>query len=188
MSVEKLRTAIQLRIEEGKQPVLLECEVLKVDKKSETCDVIHIDSGIEYFDVQLRPWEVDKMGLGITVFPKKGCLCTVAIVDLISTSPMFVNCGEIESIVLKMPGLELSADEKGLVLNGGENGGLVLVKKLLVKINTLELNHNALADYVSALVLPVSGVSAGPPVVPASITKILTQTKESEISNSKIKH
>lgn len=188
MSVAKLRNAIQLRIEEGKHPVLLECEVLKVDNAAETCDVKHLDSGIEYYDVQLRPWETGKLGLGITIFPVKGCLCTVAIVDLVSTDPMFINCGEIESIALKINGLELIADKKGLVINGGDNGGLVLVKKLLQKINSIEAKHDALADFVSALVLPVSGVSAGPPVVPASLTKIGIQTTEAEISNNKIKH
>lgn len=189
MSIERLRTAINQRIEEGKQPVLLECEVLSVDKKAETCTVKHLDSGIEYSDVQLRAYEAGKPGLGFTVFPKKGCLCTVAIVDLYSTSAMLVNCGEIESIVLKMDKLELIIDNNGAALNGGNNGGLALAKVIAEKLTELQAKHDALTNYVGSLPVPVSGAVSGPPV-PANTQPFVigSHTTEAEISNYKITH
>jgi hypothetical protein len=189
VSIERLRSVIKQRIEEGKQPILLECEVLSVSKSKETCEVLHLDSGVEYTEVQLKPFESGKLGIGLIVFPTPGSICTVGIVDLYSTEGMMINCSEIESMKLKMDGLEVTVDKKGLKLNGGKLGGIPIAKEIATRLASLEAKHDALATYLGGLPVPVTSAVSGPPV-PASVAGFLigTVTTEALISDTKITH
>jgi hypothetical protein len=173
----------------------MECEVLKVTKADETCEVRHLDTGMEFTDVQLRAFEAGKPGLGLVLFPKPGCLATVALVDLYSTSAFMVNCGEIESIVLKMNGFELKVHANGTVeANRGDKGGLVISEKVANEINELKQDLNELKALLAALATTGTGLGGAP--LPGSAVgpfanyaaQLFAPTLKNELENPKIKH
>lgn len=195
MSISRLRDAIFEKIRNEKQPVLMECEILEVNKSAETCNVRHLDTGKVYTDVPLRAFETAKPAVGLVLYPKPGSLAMVALVDQYSTYAFMLNCGEIDEIKLSMNGFQLQVHTDGTVeANKGLNGGLVISKNVAKEINALKEDLNQLKALLAALAATGATLGAAPLPGTAISTfasyaqKVLIPTSSMQLENPKIKH
>lgn len=166
------------------------------DETARTCDVKV--GGIVYEGVLLYATE-NKDLKGVVLIPKKGS--TVLISRVATSSRMYVEMfSEIDKVLLSVgdkleftidaQGVRLTADE--IVLNGGDNHGLVKIEELAKRLKSLEQKFNSHVH--SGVVTAVSGGSGAPAVGTPGNTGAPTSTSSefqggySGYENDKIKH
>ncbi len=132
---------------------------------------------------------------GLTMVPVIGSQVWVAEIDGPGKWGL-VKCSELETVVVKIGGTaEMEVTSGTVVLNGGENGGLVKVQALVDKINRIENAFNAHLTIFNAHVhavpnaLPAASgpVVASPVVVPDTGT-IAPVTAVANIENPDVTH
>ena len=146
----------------------------------ETCSV-KIADRIVINDVRLNA-SADGNADNILIKPKVGSMVLMA--DLSGgelRSLVVISFSALESMTVKFEG--------EVVINGGENGGLVKVKELKEKLNGIEKNLNDLRNAIGKW-QPV--VQDGGAALMAALSDWLVQplveTSLSDIENDKIKH
>jgi hypothetical protein len=145
----------------------LECEVLSVNEDDRACDVRPLNGDPDIYDVRLQA-ELEGT-TGVCLVPKVGSMVVVTFMS--KHNGYIALCSKVEKVII---------DCDSIVFNGGENGGLVIVQKLLEKINRLEER-----------MLTHQHISTAPtnPTGPDAITnKPFLPTTLSDITNPKIKH
>lgn len=152
------------------------CKVTEINETERTVDCEPLNGSAEIYGVRLQP-DFDG-STGIVEFPKKD---SNVIVTFINKNTGFV------STVMEPEKILIDCDE--IIFNGGSNDGLVIVGKLVSKINALENKLNALqSNYMThAHIDPISG-STGVLLVPFVATPIAPITMQTDIENTKIKH
>lgn len=168
---EKIKKAIQ-QIGAGNEKTLLGV----VENNYPDKDYIDVRdlSGTLYTDVRKRAsiGAGDEAKKGIVITPEKGSSVIVSRIG--DSDEMFV---------------EMFSDVESIIFDGGDNEGLVKVRELTNKINTLETEVNNLKTIFSAWV-PVP--SDGGAVLKTAITtwagSQLQMTNKADIQNDKIKH
>jgi hypothetical protein len=154
--------------------------VKSVDWTEKTMVATGISDSLDYNDVILG---IDS----VYIKPEKGCKCIIGNLENQDAAWFIIYAEVIEEVNVKAKKVTIESDE--VIINNGNNAGLVKNSTLVQKLNQLESKHNALADYIGSLPIPVSGAVSGPPV-PAAVLgfKILTQTNQNELQNTKVKH
>lgn len=158
-------------------------KVKSVDWDKKTMVATGIIDGLDYHDVLL--------GLGSEyIKPKVGTLCKIGKVENKDAASYVISTEEAELMLL---------DSLEIILNGGENGGLIIIAELVNRINILEKDNNKLKqafvswtfvaqDGGAALRTAVVGAPAGPAVPGSWAADTLTETKTEDIENPKVKH
>lgn len=155
---------------------------------------ISIDKETEVFDVVIYLGDFQ-------IIPKKGSKCIITF-----TSPTDAFLSMIEKIDriklntgdeididaggnIKINANKIKVDANNITFNGGNNGGLVLVNSLVMRLNLLENDLNLLKTILAAWIPPPSDV--GLVALKALITPwsavILTPTIKQQLENLKIK-
>lgn len=166
---EELREAIlrERSIPDRLPAVLRWVTVTAVNQEEQTMDATGVTDGLEFFDVQL--------GVGsFVIYPAIGATCLVAIVEGQPSDAFLLSASEVERI-------EVTASTS-IVINGGDNGGLINIEALTEKINGLVDTFNKHTHLVSG-VQPGSGSVTAP----APISKA-ANFKKDDYEDSKITH
>ena len=146
----------------------------------ETCSV-KIADRIVINDVRLNA-SADGNADNILIKPTVGSMVLMA--DLSGgelRSLVVISFSALESMTVKFEG--------EVVINGGENEGLVKVKELKEKLNAIEEDINNLKSiFTSWLVTPSDGGGALKLAAKDWAGKLLTETTQKDIENDKIKH
>lgn len=143
------------------------CTVDSVNTTNKTCDCLPLNGDADLLEVRLIA--DDKTGILIT--PTVG---SVVIVTMINKMTGYVSMfSEVDSIAL----------------NGESFDGLVKVKELTTKINTLENDINTLkAAFSSWVTVPNDGGAALKAIAATWYGSSLTPTVQTDIENTTIKH
>ena len=146
----------------------------------ETCSV-KIADRLVINDVRLNA-SADGNADNILIKPKVGSMVMMA--DL--------SGGELRSLVVisfsALDSMTVMFDGE-VVINGGENEGLVKVKELTKKLNAIEKDINDLKSiFTSWPVTPSDGGGALKLAATNWAGKLLTETTQKDIENDKIKH
>lgn len=144
-----------------------DAEVISYDIPSRTCEVTLIDSSkpTTRDDVRL----IASVDDGILFLPTVGS--TVTIIFSTFTQPVVIGWGQVD----------------GIILNGGDLAGLVLMLPTLKSLNQLENDVNSLKSILSSWV-PISGDGGAALKTALSnyFSNKLTVTKRSDIENTSI--
>ena len=156
------------------QVVYLDATVKSVDAKKRTCDCVVVSGHTEYDlpGCKLMATVDD----GLLIEPVKNS--TVKLIFSQNIEPCVIQYSEIENITI---------DAKTLIkFNDGSFGGLVKIKELTDKINTLEKDLNTLKN-IFATWIPLAET-----VLKTSITawsgQRITTTKVSDLENERVVH
>lgn len=159
--------------------------VAKVDKinNDDTIDV-SIDD-FEIYDVRLKSI-VDGEETSVVLVPEEGSSVIISRIATSETGWYVSKVDDLKEIkILFKNGLKIYLNKDGVVINEGNNGGLILIQKLIDKINRLENNLKSHQH----LYIPYPG---GSPATPIPTTKdpanAFINTTVNDIENPKIKH
>jgi hypothetical protein len=146
------------------------CTVINVD--GFVCDCEPIDGSADFLDVRLNAGLTD----GVLITPKVG---SIVMVTRYQTFEAFI------SLVTEVAKIEITCDN--VIYNNGDNGGMVLVKELVKKINALEELTNTLLNTLKTTTIPLapSGTYPFAPLY-ATVDPIAPITLESDLANDKI--
>jgi hypothetical protein len=170
-----LAEAIKEAAQRGEQMYLKVCTVDSVDCQERTITCTPIDGGAQLEGVQLQALTSNSEGL--LIVPQVGSVVIIGYLD--KNNAGVLQYGVIDKILLNV--------SDSIIINGGENKGLVKVKELTNKINALEQRCN---DIVTALqgvsiVLAPSGTF---PLAPYFTMPPLQTTQQISIENEKVQH
>jgi hypothetical protein len=172
--------------------------VLSVDKAAATCAVRSINDDLELDAVALKPIQNtgDDTVLGIVPYPAIGSVVLIAFVDNDPSDAFVLQWSALQGIAFDFgQGLQLDLGNNGkpllnankITLNGGNNGGMVLLMPLLQAINDLQSNFN---DLRMAFVAHAhTGVTTGPGVSGTTTTpppNRMKLTRKKDLENTKI--
>lgn len=152
------------------------CEVVSVNSSKRTCVVQPFDGSAKIYNVRLQAGE--ELSKGVFFKPKKG---SSVIVSFLSKNFAYVSLfSEIE---------ELFIDIEKIVINQGENKGLVKIADMVSTFNDLITQVNQLQSYISAHVHTsnIPGLPTSPPTPPPPFPP-LTPVQVAQFENAKVKH
>jgi hypothetical protein len=158
-------------------------EVDNVDGR--TCTVNPVDGSAAIENVRLNAYSDGDQGLIIS--PKKGTYVIVGMISAVDT--MVLMCFEIESIILNMGNTTLSITDGEILMNGGENGGMIVIENLVDKINAIENDINSLKQVFSTWVtVPQDGGAALKAASASWSANQIVNMQTADIENAVIKH
>lgn len=167
----------------GKTEVLFSARVTVVDELTCTIDY----NGLSLSDVRLLPTTdvADNMVLitpaidsYVLVSSDAGDLSNLWVVRIETAEKIEALCDDVSVVI----------DNRGIVLNGGDLGGMVIVGSLVKKINAIEQSLNALKTVFNGW-SPISqdGGAALKSAVSQWAAQPIIQTKVRDIENEKVK-
>ena len=168
----------------GKNKPTILAKVVSVDEGKAVCDID--DDGKAYYNVRLSP--LAGANNGILAIPKVGSY--ILAVQIESTDEwMILACSEYDKYIAKIGNVTIELSGGNIVINGGENGGLVLLEAILEAINRVE---DKLKDHQHGYIPYPSGVAGAPvPTTPAitlgDTTLVFVNTARADIENTAIK-
>ncbi len=166
-TTDELRQALQQKY--GEKPVTVLGSISAVDETTKTCDLD--DDGFMMYGIRLQC--VTDAASGILKVPKVGAQAlAVKIED--GDGFLLLDCAEYEKIII----------------NGGNNGGLVNIESLVGKINAIEKDINNLKDVFSKSWTPVAqdGGAALKTAAATWASQTMTETKSADIEDTTITH
>jgi len=203
-----IKTAIQALAKTRDEKYCKICIVDAVDETARTVDVSPIDESAPILGVNLQANQSGEMG--VVCFPKVGSFVVVAFLS--PATAVVVLTDEIEKVILKLDEsdpVELEVvggsvslkvgdttaeivKDKKITLNGGDNGGLVIIQGLTDKINSLvdafnNHTHTLLTGSVVVAGTPTTQNNAAPITVPA-ITSKAQKLQKDDYENENITH
>lgn len=158
-------------------------QVFNATVKSVEDDTCTVEFGKSTFTGIKLTSTVDASTSKLLVTPKLGSLVTI--VD---------SSGEYRDLqVLRFSDIEsIKLDAEEIVINQGDNGGLILIEKLVEKINRLESklksHQHAYIPYPGGVAGTPVRTAAGNTAVPPDLTLQFGNTQINELENEKIKH
>lgn len=171
--IDKLVTNIKRNADGAKQSQIRFVECVSVDWENKTMDAKGTGDGVPYLDVML--------GFGyIDIKPAKGSLCLIGVIDGQEVVTFLINAEVVELAEIKAT---------NMVYNGGDNFGMVKIKELTAKINVLEKDLTLLKNVISSWVIaPNDGGAALKTAMSPWLGQKITETKQSDIEDTKITH
>lgn len=146
-----------------------------VDEQAQTCDV-KIDEGYIIYDVRLTSVEEAE----IVMIPKVGAWCVVAIIDNEESLTYAMGFSAIDKIL---------ANVEEVVINDGDNGGLVNISALIDEIDALKRDLNDLKTaFKSWVVTPNDGGAKLKTAASVWASSSLTMTDRDALEDTKVKH
>lgn len=148
--------------------------VTSVDKDKCKCDV-KLSNGIEIKEVNLRA-VLDDNKKGFVIFPKVNSMVLIGTIENNENNAFVLMCSEITDVTI---------DAK-IVINDGNNKGMVKLPELIEQVNKLENKVNEILTWTSIHTHPVP--SLGTSGVAVGVMGTLTLTTENDLENKDIKH
>lgn len=171
------------------------CKVKSVDKDKCIIDAEPVGGTADMLEVRLKAIITDS-NTGIILFPKKDTMVLVGLIGNNINQAFVVMMNEVEEAKLTLEGNEVLLDKdnakikwKQIEFNGGNNKGLVIVGNTVTEFNTIQKDINSLKQ-IFATWTPVSqdGGAALKTAVSTWAGQQLTETKQSDLENTKITH
>lgn len=177
---------IQLAQRKGIEPLQVSVGTAKnVDEQKRTCD-IEIDTDLTLLNCRLNA-VVDNYDNQLLVLPKEGGKVAFAPIDGQMTDVLVIGYSDIEKVLLKVGESEIEIADGSIVINGGDNDGMVKIKELTDKLNALEQRCNDLLTALQGVTITLAP-SGEFPLASYFVMKPLTNTAKSELENTKVKH
>jgi hypothetical protein len=156
------------------------CTVDSVDEKSRTITCTPDDDSAQLEEVSIQAsFDREK---GLFIVPKKGSRVLVGYLD--KNNACVVKYDEIEKIELDV--------ESEIVINGGENKGLVIIEELQKRLKALEAAFNDHVHIATTTATVGTGTVAGTVTIDSiakKSTEFQTQTSHPyDYENDKVKH
>jgi hypothetical protein len=153
------------------------CTVDSINETERTIECTPVDDSAKLISVDLQAQQENTAGL--LIVPKLGSKVLVGYLDKNNAAVLLYT--DIDKIILDV--------ENTIVINGGENYGLVKVEKVTEKLNAIEQDINTLKTLISGWT-PVAqdGGAALKTVLSSWSAQQLQQTGKEELENNKIKH
>ena len=150
-----------------------------IDARKRTCDIVLEEhDGLTLYDCRLNA-VVDSYDNYLVVLPKEGS--TVVFVQ-IGGNPhhcLVIACSGIDGVAVKAGSNTVEVNSDGIVLNGGDLGGLIKIDQLTQKLNNLVRAFNAHTHTVTV------GSSSG---TAASITSQAARFNKNDYQDNNVKH
>lgn len=96
---------------------------------------------------------------------------------------LVLSCSEVERVRLQIGSTKLQIDNAGMVINGGELGGMVKINQLTQKLNELVNAYNAHTHTVAT-----TGTAAAQSGTAAATASTAQPFNASDYENTKVKH
>lgn len=151
------------------------CSVVSVDETERTIDAKPINGDAEIFGVRLQSSINSKVGF--VAIPKKDSFVVVTFLNKLTG--YVALCTEIDKILIDTP---------EIIINGGENGGLMNIEDVVGKLNSLEQKVNDLITACSSVVVTLAPTGTFPLSTFFASVSPLTPTKKADIEDPKFKH
>lgn len=169
---------------------LIVCTVDSVDTTRRTIDCTPLDEGAPLLDVNLQANQESKVG--VVQFPRKGSMVIVAMNTIGQAAVVLAE--DVETIAINIAdSTTVDITEDGIVMNGGELGGMIKIQELTDKVNELVDKFNNHTHIVNAgIALSVetntgTGTTTATGTTQAPSDKAPTLNK-SDYENEKVKH
>lgn len=168
----------------GKSMPSILAAVKAVNEDDATCDLD--DDGTMHYNVRLRP--ITGANDGVLLVPAVGAKALAIQVEG-TDDWMMLQCTKYDKFLATIGGVSIDIAEGEILLNGGGNGGLVLLEAILSAINRVE---DKLKDHQHGYIPYPSGVAGAPvPTTPAITlgdnTLVFVNTARADIENTAIK-
>lgn len=203
--MNNIREAIRQLARGGRETVSLVCTVDAVDKTARTVDCTPLDESAPLLGVNLQANQGSTFG--VISFPRVGSFVVVGFVADGSAGVVLLT-DDVESVevVISDDTARITADEdgvrvrmgddtsmeltgEGVVLNGGNFGGMVKVEPLTSRINDIENDINELKNiFASWVTVPQDGGAALKAASATWAGSLLTPTQRGDYENEKVKH
>lgn len=141
------------------------CEVKSVD--GATCTVTRVLDGLEIADVRLNCHITENEGIVVT--PKVNSFVLVTNID--GRQHFVSQCSEVEKITIDCNG--------DIIINGGNNDGIIKIKELTNKLNALVQKFNT---HTHPAALGTATVAVSP------TTSLASNFNKSDYEDTKVKH
>lgn len=174
------------KLGKGKNPhanVIIEAKVKSVSNDNLVlCEANSLDIP----DVQLRPI-VDGANKAVLVIPKVNSYVLIGSIEG-RQEYIVLKVEEAEKILVKVGNMTFDILDTVIKLNGDTHGGLTKIQALTTKINNIENKVNAILSALQAVVIPLAPSGTYPFAPLFSAITALTNTLQSDIENTKVKH
>lgn len=161
------------------------CTVTAVDAAARTVDCEPLDESAPLLGVNLQA----NQGLtsGMVLIPKVGSYVIVALMND-GVNGCVIATEEVESAEIVIGETSVLVTEDGIVLNGGNLGGMVKVEALTSRINNIENDLNTLKEVFAKWVpAPQDGGAALKGVISSWASETLVLTERGDYENEKVK-
>ena len=143
---------------------------IDIDEKERTCTVI--DGSVPYYDVRLQC--ITGGDKGIVVIPANGSQVLMISVEG-SDEYVIIMCEKADKVLIDT--------DTEIVINGGNNGGLIKIQKLTDKINALVDAFNNHTHQVNT-----TGSATAQTGMAAAVVTKAAKLNKSDYENEKVKH
>lgn len=152
--------------------------VVSVNESECTADCKLLSDDADIFDVKINA--KIQATKGIRIIPAVSSIVYLIFEDDSNTEAFIALYSEIDKILI---------DTEEIIFNGGENGGLINIEDLVVKINTIEEDLNSLKNVFSTWIPVVQdGGAALKSAAGSWAGQTITTTTIEDFEDPKIKH
>jgi hypothetical protein len=177
----RIREAIKTIVKSMFLPSNIQGVVTAVSEANKTCTVKLTDDDVEVFDVRLMALAEDEADKGILIIPKIGSTVMVSPVENLDTMYVLTKYTEVQKIIIDV--------ETDIIINGGNNEGLVKVNELVSDLNSIKSDLNTIKNVFKTWI-PVAN-DGGSALKTASSTwanQSLQNSTKNNLQNAKVKH
>lgn len=179
-----LKEAIDREIEERIVFIKL-CQVKDIDEAERTCTCSPVNGDADILEVRLQASMNSEKGF--VLFPKKDSFVYVGFFN--KHSGIVVLTDEIDKAEITIQNTTMVMDQDGVVFNGGDNKGMVILDKIIDRYNKIENDINSLKQVLSGWTpVPNDGGAALKLAAATWYGQQLQTTNASQIENDKVKH
>lgn len=120
-------------------------EVTAINREARTVDVAPLDEGAPLLGMNLQANQGSSWGC--VQIPRMGSYVIVGFTDY-GSSGIVLLCDDVEEVRVTVSGIDSSllVNDDGIILNGGNLGGLVKVEELTRRFNLIERDINRLKE------------------------------------------
>lgn len=130
----EIRTLIREIARGGSEAVLLTGTVTAVDKEKLTVDVLPLADDAPVLGVNLQANQEGTVG--VVALPRIDSYVVVGMLPGYATGVVLLT-DDVEEVRVKIGDRSMKVTEDGIVLNGGENGGLINIEPFIQALNSL---------------------------------------------------
>lgn len=121
-------------------------QVSSVDEVARTIDVEPLDESAPILGVNLQANQNSEVGM--VLFPRMGSYVIVGMLGMCQA--VVLACDDVERVRVDVDKMSLDISKDGIVLNGGDLGGLVKIQEIKDNLDTLKQYCEALTNATSA--------------------------------------
>lgn len=122
------------------------CRVDSIDTEARTIDAQPLDESAPILGVNLQANQNSEVG--VVMFPRQDSYVIVGMLGMCQA--VVVTCDDVERVRIDVGDMSVDVSKDGIVLNGGDLGGLVKIQEIKDNLDTLKQYCEALKNATSA--------------------------------------